>query len=396
MKRILFYFFIIIYAACWYGCKEEGNIYYIDPNASVPDQISDLKVENKPGGATITYQIPDDKNLSYVKAVYEIQPGVFREAKSSYYRDTLDLVGFGDTLTHQVRIYSVGRNEKSSEPLSVDVKPLIPPVHSVFTSLTLDATFGGVNVTFENNSQADLAITVMTDTTEQHSWIPLATYYTGSREGGFSTRGLEPKERKFAVFIRDRWNNKSDTLVKILTPLYEELIPKTWKALHLPGDTWEPSNANLYLDRVWDDVIRQVNNLFEPKDQVTKPQWFTIDLNQTVIFSRMKLFQRIPANYPYNASWVKAFEIWGTDNYSPDGGWENWVKLGKFDSKIPSGSVWPGYTADDIAYQNAGEDFDFNQPAPPIRYIRFKLLDTYGGTAKYWLTELTFWGQILP
>lgn len=394
MKTFVYYLIVCVYASCWYSCTEEENIYYLDSNAPAPEQISNLKVVNTPGGAIITYQIPKDKNLSYIKAIYEIQPGVFREAKSSYYKDTLALVGFGDTLTHQVEIYSVGRNEKTSTPLSVEVKPLVPPVKSVFETLNFDATFGGINVTFSNSSQADLAIFVMMDTTEQHSWVPLTTYYTAALEGGFSARGLEPEERRFAVYIRDRWNNKSDTLIKTLTPLYEEMIPKSpWKALHLTGDFGVSINTKYVLENVWDDIVNSSENIFATKDYATLPQWFTVDLNQTVILSRMKIFQR--TNYPYNGVWIKSFEIWGTNNYNLDGSWDNWELLGKFDSRIPSGSVWPSYTADDMVYQKAGEDFTFIQPVPSVRYIRFKVLDTYGGTGQYQFGEFTFWGQIV-
>jgi hypothetical protein len=391
MKKFLYYLIVLVCTASWYSCNEEGNIYYLDSYTPAPEQVSDLQVVNTPGGAIITYKIPKDNKLSYVKAVYEIQPGVFREAKSSFYKDTLALVGFGDTLSHQVEIYSVGRNEKASTPLSVKVKPLIPPVESVFETLTLEATFGGINIKFNNESRADLAIFVMMmDTIGQHSWIPLTTYYNAVQNGDFSFRGLKPEERDFAVCIRDRWNNRSDTLIKTLIPLYEELVPKNkWKALHLTGDFWKSPSTSTSLEKAWNDDLTDV---FETIDQVTLPQWFTIDLNQTVIFNRMKLFQRV--SYPYSSVWVKAFEIWGTNNYDSDGGWNNWELLGKFDSRTPSGSVWPNYTADDMEYQKAGEDFTFPQPIPAVRYIRVKVLDTYGGTGQIKIGELTFWGQI--
>lgn len=395
MKKFFYYIMAVVFATCWYSCKEEGRIYYFDSNAPAPEQVSDLEVVNIPGGAIITYKIPKDNNFSYVKAIYEIQPGVFREAKSSFYKDTLDLVGFGDTLIHKVDIYSVGRNEKVSEPLSVEVKPLIPPVKSVFETLTFEATFGGVNVTFTNSDLANLVIVVlMDDITEQGAWIPIMTYYTAAMDGDFSVRGLEPEERKFAVYIRDRWDNKSDTLVRTLTPLYESLIPKsTWKALHLPGDFWQPLEPRFKLENVWDGITTETNNIFATVDYITLPQWFTIDLNQTVIFSRMMLHQRL--SHPYHAVWVKTFEVWGTNDYDPDGGWNNWVFLDRFNSRTPSGSVWPNYTADDMAYQRVGEDFMFTQPVPAIRYIRIKVLDSYGGVGKYQFCELTFWGQIV-
>lgn len=392
MKKI--YIILFAYATCWYSCKEEGNIYYLDPNAPAPKQVSDLNVKNTPGGAIIAYKIPDDENLSYVEAVYEIQPGVFREARSSYYTDTLKLEGFGEARSYQIKIYSVGRNEKKSDPLLLEVNPLTPPVKTVFETLTLGATFGGVTVTFTNDTQAKLAIFVLADdTTKQKPWVPVAAFYSAAVDGEFSARGLDPKEREFAVYIRDRWGNKSDTLTMKLTPLYEEQIPKfPFKALHLPGDFWEGLSATSLVERIWDGVANGMD-CFIAKDRVTLPQWFTVDMNQTVIFSRMKIFQR--TNYPYNEAWVKTFEIWGSNNPDADGGWDNWELLGKFDSRTPSGSVWPNYTADDMVYQRAGEDFTFDQPLPAVRYMRFKVLDNYGGANPYQLCEFTFWGQIV-
>ena len=192
---------------------------------------------------------------------------------------------------------------------------------------------GGVNVAFENESEAKLAINVIMDSTGIGNWLPLMTHYTGAKEGKFSVRGMDPKERILGVYIRDRWYHKSDTLVKVLTPLYEELIPKkSWKALHLPGDSWEPDAAKYSLENVWDDIVNNSENLFASRAWDKKPQWFTVDLNQTVIFSRMKLFQR--TSHPYNAAWVKTFEIWGTTEYNPDGSWDNWMLLGRFDSQF--------------------------------------------------------------
>lgn len=395
MKKLLYFFMLLISAAGWHSCTEKENANYLDENAPAPQQVSELQVQSTPGGAMISYKLPKDKNLSYVKAVYEIQPGVFREAKASFYTDALALVGFGDTLRHKVEIYSVGRNEKMSAPLSVEVNPLTPPVKSVFETLTLEATFGGVNVTFKNTFQADLAIVVMMDTTGQGIWKPVTTHYTSALNGDFSARGMESKERKFAVYLRDRWNNKSDTLVRLLTPLYEELIPKaSWKALKLPGDFWTGVSTNYPVEEAFNGIENVSEDIFATKDYATLPQWFTVDLNQSVVLSRMKLFQR--TSYPYNAVWVKSFEIWGSNNPDADGGWDNWQLLGKFDSRIPSGSVWPNYTADDMVYQRAGEDFTFSQPVPKVRYIRFKVLKTYGGSGQYQLGEFTFWGQIKP
>src|SRR3546814_2815069 len=102
MKKIYYLTALVIGTACLSSCKEEPNP-YIDPNAPAPAQVSNLQVTGTPGGAIITYDIPHDANLSHVKATYEIRPGVFREAKASYYLDTLHLVGRSEEHTSELQ-----------------------------------------------------------------------------------------------------------------------------------------------------------------------------------------------------------------------------------------------------------------------------------------------------
>ena len=393
MKKLQYFISILLFAALSINCKKEINA-YIDANAPAPAQVSDIKVEATPGGAIITYKIPIDLNLSYVKAVYEIQPGVFREAKSSYYTDTLALVGFGDTLSHVVKLYSIGKNEKVSEVVSITVKPLISPVSSVFKSLTLDATFSGVRVSFQNSSQADLSIVVLVDSTGLNKWSPVTTYYSKALDGTFYGRGAFPAtEKRFAVFVRDRWNNKSDTLIKSLTPFAEQLISKVpFKIYKLPNDSWQGATAAYNVEKLWDGIVNVSENVFATVDNVKLPQWITVDLGQSVVFSRMKIYQR--TSYPYNGVWVKQFAIWGSNAPDADGGWKNWQSLGKFKSVKPSGLPDPQYTANDMAFVVAGEDFNFDGSIPAVRYIRFVMEDSRQGIGKYQLGEFTFWGVV--
>lgn len=378
------------FVVLWQGCRKETNA-YIDSKAPAPAQVKEVSITSTPGGAIITYKIPDDPNLLYIKAEYEIQPNVFREAKSTYYSDSIALVGFGDTLTHEVKIYSVGRNQKESEPLTVEVTPLVPPVISVFESLELDPTFGGVFASFKNATEASLSMTIIAaDSLGLGTWEPLETYYTGESEGGFSARGLDTVRRKFGVYVQDHWHNRSDTLIAYLSPRFEELIPKSkFSALQLPSDNWEPVQPKYNMENLWDGIELESENIFAPWTKPL-PEWFSIDLGQKIILSRMKLFQRI--SYPYNGFWVKKFAVWGSN--TPGDNWDNWELLATFDYKTPSGLPWPQYTADDLAYARTGQDFPFPDGIPAVRYIRVEVIENYSMTGQFAIGELTFWGQI--
>jgi len=394
----LYLIIIFFLALVWWGCSKQERLNFNQSDAPAPAQVTNVKATANPGGATLTYTLPKDPNLSYVKAVYEIQPGVMREAKSSIYSDTLALVGFGDTKSHEVKVYSIGKNEKASDPVTVTITPLTPPVNSVFGTLTMNEAFGGVTVTFTNDTKADISVELMIDTTGKNTWKNLNVLYTAAATGKFSVRGMASVEKRFGVLVRDRWNNISDTLIKNLTPKFEIEIPKTlWKNAKLPTDLWKEVSGGFLIEHLWDNQWSVLSGQsFATPNGSPMPQWFTIDLGQKVLMSRFKEHQA-PSSHLYVASAVKRFELWGSNNPPADGSFNGWDLLGTFESYKPSGVPLGTTTAEDKNYGNfLGEDFDFvNQPAA-YRYIRFKTLETYSSTGQIVIAELTLFGEVQP
>lgn len=392
MKKICFITICCLLAIA--GCKETGRLDHLDMDAPAPGQISNVKVKPLPGGAMLTYDIPQDDHLSYVLAVYEIQPGVVRQAKSSVYTDTLRLDGFGDVSSRTVQLYSVGKNEKRSAPVELQFEPLTPPVQTVFQSMVVSESFGGLNIRFQNETSANLVVYVMVDTTGSGAWAPANTYFTQAKEGRLSLRGYESVERKFAVYIQDRWNNKSDTLVKSLVPLFEQEIPKSnWKNMKLPGDTWQQADGYV-IEQLWNGQINWSG--FASTNTSTQPQHFTIDLGQQVTMSRLKIFQFLDGHeHFYNGSALKKFEIYGSSSPDPDGDWDGWTLLGTFESYKPSGLPRGQVSNEDIQYGGVdGEDFEFETTPPSIRYLRLRTLESYSSFGQVTIGELTLFGRI--
>jgi len=404
MKKRIYITILSLVVLFWQSCEEEGRLDHIDFNAPAPQQVSQVSVKNTPGGAIIKYQLPDDEKLLYVKAEYEIRPGVIRECKASYYADSLTLDGFGKSSTYDVKVYSVGRNEKTSDPLTVQVNPQTAPVF--LAAKGLNSAFGGVRVSFENEYETNLAIVLMTDTVGQGYWSTLQTFYTSASKGTFSYRGLDTIPGQYAVYLRDRWNNLSDTLEQTVKPMYEEFIPKkTYKEVHLPTDTYEPIEGRVQyaVKSAWDGIINDPNTMLATQSSSPIPQWFTIQLGVTIIPSRLKVFHR--AGEGWIRGNVKKFELYGSMNPNPDGSWDSsWIPLGKFEAIPPSGGTGSSITQADKDYATMeGIDFDIeiNEFAPdpfvPIRYIRFKTTETCDGptvSGSVWINELSFWGQI--
>lgn len=385
---------ILLLSAAIYACKDADMHMPINGEGNAPPPVKNPVVENLPGGAVVTYELPDEKNLLYVLAEYEIRPGVSRQAKSSNYINRLTIDGFGKTGEFEVKLYSVGRNEKMSEPITVKVQPETPPIHEAFKTVSLNEGFGGMTVTLENKHKASLMVEVLTPDS-LGILATGATFYTSLEDINLPVRGFEPQDRLFGVVLRDRWDNYSDTIFATLTPWFEEELDKEkFEPMDLPTDYNTPHNGgSARMDKIWDGS--QSENDFVTTPGHGLPQWFTFDLGETVRLSRLVLFKRLSSRFLYNSGAVKRWSLYGSDNPNPDGSFdESWVFLMECNSYKPSGSPPGENTNEDLEYARAGEEFLFPEDAPPVRYLRWVTHENWGNVTHVNITEIDVFGQI--
>lgn len=385
------YIWLLLTGAALAGCKDKlaGPQ---DDGSGAPGPVSAVTVERLPGAVRLQYSLPTDKNLQHVKAVTEIN-GKQRETKASVYQRTLELEGFGDTTEHEVKIYSVSRGEIASQPVAVKVKALPPPVQTVSESLEMRADFGGATVEFSNQSEADLSI-IMLAKNDAGEWEDADALYTKKKSGYFAVRGYDTIPRQFGVYVRDRWDNRSDTLIKELKPVYEKQLDRTkFFEYYLPTD--EKAAWGWVMPNIWDGIIVNNSDVDKPGFHTSPgprwPQWFTFSLGVTAKLSRFRYWQR--------GSWVsftdrniKKFELWGSNEPAKDGSWTGWTLLLQGESVKPSGLPSGTNTAEDLALIGAGEEFVFPPGTPAVKYIRMKVLETWGGNDSFYIMQVAFWG----
>ncbi|AXY73951.1 DUF4959 domain-containing protein [Paraflavitalea soli] len=369
--------------------KEEHRSLYGEGNT--PGPITSTAVKNLPGAAEITYTLPQDNSILYVKAEYEHQAGVKREVKTSYYTNQLTVDGFGDTLEHAIQLYVVNRSEQQSAPVTVKVKPLTPPVVAVFRSLLASEDFGGLRVSYTNDAKADVAIYTlaanskgtMEEVNVQYTTLPLGTY---------TMRGFDSTARRFSFYVKDRFGNISDTLTKTYKPLYEKALDKTlFRKVALPtdvGDDW-----GLPMENLWNGSYLGFWDMFHTQTKPF-PMWFTFDMGIKVKLSRITLWQRQTpvTDWAYNANNPKKFEIWGTNTPDPDGGWTNWTKLVEHTIVKPSGLPLGQLSQDDVAAAAKGEEMTVPLDKTSVRYLRVKVIETFTNSATN-IAEMSIWGQ---
>jgi hypothetical protein len=398
MKNIVYICLTTILAAGLFltGCDELERGTPVSEDDSIPAPVSNVQIENIPGGAVISYVLPDSENLLYVEAEYSIREGVKHTIKSSYYKNSITLEGFSDTLNYEVGLYAVSMGGKKSEPVKVNIKPLIPPVISIFKSMSLQPTFGGALIRFQNESEANIKIYVIT-TDSIGDYYTADINYTKTKGGSFTVRGFADVPRKFGVFVMDRWNNYSDTLVREFTPYFEEEMDKNkFKEVRLPTDTWQKRYAaSAGVPAIWDNNLAWSGNTgnFQSILPSPFPQWFTFEIGVTAQISRLKYWMKAAA---YNSGNQKVFEIWGSNDPNPDGSWDSWTLIGHFETPKPSGLPLGSVTQEDTEFCQAGIDFEFSSDIPAVRYIRWKTLEVYNPTVgNSWIAEISLFGKVI-
>jgi hypothetical protein len=409
------------------ACKREiGGPLSTDKTPTGP--VSNVTVQNLPGAALLKYNLPSSPNLLYVKAEYKVK-GVMREAKSSMYVSNILLEGFADTTATEVTLYAVSKAEVLSSPVKVTVNPLAPPIVGVRASLAVDSAFGGIKVEFNNPQAANIAIGVLVKDSVG-DWQHVNFHYTSQVTGSFSIRGFPPVERTWGVFVRDRWMNHTDTLVVKFRPIYEIELDKTKfkdarasqnsttqvpQFAPLPGTgnpmkTGQDYSSSWVLTKLWDNSGYGTSgtNGFHTKEKFDQPIWIPIqlDLSSTskYLLSRYKIWQRT-GSFVFNHGNPHQWEIWGTNdltkfgnpdpnNKNPDNGW---VLLDARTMVKPSGQDVGVNSAEDIEVATEGQEYEFPAGIPPVRYIAWKHIDSWGSignfTGHLHIMEMSIWGQ---
>ncbi|RDC57337.1 hypothetical protein DU508_09220 [Pedobacter chinensis] len=170
------------------------------------------------------------------------------------------------------------------------------------------------------------------------------------------------------------------TIIKIT-----ECDKSLFKELNLPTDVG--AEYGWVLPHLWDNITGQDQGFHTGGSGM--PQSFSFDIGEEVQLDNFRLWQR--ENALYDVGNLKVFEVWGSNNPNPNGSWDSWTKLQTFTSFKPSGLPRGQNSDADKTFAQAGEKFTFPANISKFRYLRFKVLETWGGANYLHLTEVTFY-----
>ncbi|GAB3646022.1 DUF5000 domain-containing lipoprotein [Echinicola sediminis] len=377
------------------ACEVEDDHTPYSSSDGAPAPVFETTVENLPGKARISYSLPSDGDLLYVKAVYSRTNGREAEVKSSYFNNSLMVEGFADTLEHEVKLYAVNRAEQESAPVTVLVKPQKAPVWDVYETLEVKAAFGGIQVDALNPAREDVAILIM-EQNEYGEWVADPnSIYTSTDTIEYALRGMDTLKHEFAFTVRDRWLNYTDTVFSEISPLFETALPKSnYRGMSLPGDA--PHHPSTSMAGMWDGEIMNWPAIYMTQSVVSGPHTITVDTGKEAKMSRIVIW-----DYPeyfngrtyYYLGNLKEFEVWGSNDPPADGSYDNWVKLGTYNATKPSGLPFGQQSDEDYRVAVEGHNWEFDIEAPKVRYLRIRSTKNWGGSSYMAIGEIQVYGD---
>lgn len=393
-------YIVIAFIALLAACSEADQIGQYAVDSVPPGPVSDPVVENTPGGAIITYTIPNDMDLLYTKATYQ-RNGATVEQKASVFSNRILIEGLGRAQRQPVTLVAYDRSHNASTPVTVNIEPLDAPIYTVLNTITVENDFGGIRLNWENPGEADVVITVLT-MDDQYGVSEVReseNFYTKAKTGIGHVRGYVDDERWFGVYLRDRWNNVTDTMVGTYNPIFEVQLDKSqfrrWNPPGIPYNAY--TTSNWWIENLWNGLTGE--GIRAGQDNIglgfaNLGMEFTFDMGVVAKLSRFKINQRPEENLIYNLGHPRRFQLWGSASPNVNQTFDGWVLLGEFASIKPSGLPLGSVNDEDIRYANAiGEDWNVPLEAPPVRYLRFVCLETWAQASMVQVMEMTLWGD---
>lgn len=380
---------LIVFVSC-----DEKQHEPISASLGKPQQVTDIQIESVAGGAIVSYKIPNMEDILGVKGVYTLDSGVTYEASSSFYENKLEILGFNDTLAHEVELFTYNRAQELSDPVKITINPLESALSKVVRSVNIVSDFGGAQFNWVNELKAPLTFEFLAqDSLGSLQTMRIITSETDTARQ--SIRGFEPEPRIFGTIIRDFWNNKSDTIYPdegYILPMYEEKLDKSIMNVMRLGNDQNFTNFEGMDNYLIDDNLETFGH--SPNSSLPAP--FTIDLGAVAKISRVVLFQRFYQDQYYNWGNPQKVSIYGkVTRPSQSGDWDEWEKI--MDSEIvkPSNLPLGTMTDEDLVAAESGHEFIFELTQEPLRYIRIVVNSTWGGTTFTHPTEVDIYGEVV-
>jgi len=403
-----------------FSCEEETMRLATSDDTTPPDQPTEITYTPLYGGARFHYTVPNDEDLLNVEARYTNKDGQSFSFSASYFVDSLDIYGFGDTINYDVELYAVDRAGNESAPVIVSVKPLESAIARVTNSLNLKPAFGAFFIDWENELEQSINVYVDFNYTQDGEQRQFTSVFSSNLETDrryVEDLDLGPDEPvSVEIRVSDIYGNISDPVDMGQITLLEDMqIDKSNWFLPLTNDSIGGvpqgfgSNSEGRLVLAVDGVIDEGTNLnyihtggrgrTGNSADGNMPWNIIIDLGDYYELSRIVTHQRhmdfcgdfCQGQY-YRGENVGIYEVYIFDEAT-----EEWELITEHKIEEPVGlselEIVKQGKEGDMAYMFP----DDPQYTKPTRWVRYRAVKGFGGNYTLdngnCLSEITYFGK---
>src|SRR5690554_5479868 len=148
----LYKYLMLKLGLAFFSCEEETRG-PLTKDGTPPSPVSEITVTNLPGGAKITYKVPDDEDALMVEAKYRLDNGKEVTSKSSIFKNFVVVEGLRKSAQQEVELVTVDRSDNRSQPVVATISPEMAPVDKLYNSFELVEDFGGVRLFYNNEDK---------------------------------------------------------------------------------------------------------------------------------------------------------------------------------------------------------------------------------------------------
>ena len=199
---------LLISLVILFGCKDDEN-----QDSTPPGSLTIENITPTNGGGIISYQLPDDSDILFVRAEYTNSLGVDVYRVSSSHNNSIEIDGLNQNTAITVRLFVVDENENISQPVEVEFIPLPSFIFLVQESITITPDLGGVKLEWENVAEKTVYVHlhIVSGSDEE-----IRILSSNSLTESIFVRGLESVEMTFLTKVEDFDGNITDLEEKAL------------------------------------------------------------------------------------------------------------------------------------------------------------------------------------
>jgi len=381
------------------------------------------------GGARFFYTIPRDEDLLSVNAEYTNKQGKTFYFTSSFYSDSLDVIGLGSTEPKEIILYAVDRAGNRSESVKQQIIPLEPSISRVVSSLSVKPGFSSFLVDWINELEQVVNVYVSFKYTQGgklHDYVSVFSSNVLKERKFIKDLNLKPDEPvEVSIRVEDQYGNTTENVSFGSINLLEdtEIDKSKWiipnfndSTVTFKGKTINTGVPAMFGDNLEGRMSKLIDGIIDRGDNLNffhtggrgrtgfsrdgnMPWNIIIDLGGYYQLSRIVTVQRhtgglanIERGQYYRSENCGEFRLWYFNELT-----EQWDSVSTQRTPIPQG-------VNDLQFVKLGEagDMAYFYPddpkyTPPTRWFRYEGLhcfdDNYSSTGANCMSELTLYGK---